>query len=84
MAEAALCGGEQTAHPESGVALRINTAQINAAAVSTLQQREKRKRHRVKVNVLNTPQGETEQENCRGYEIISNISPSVEIQFHSP
>lgn len=35
------------------------------------------------MDVLNTAQGETEQEYCMGYEIISNISPSVEIQFHS-
>lgn len=35
------------------------------------------------MDVLNTAQGETKQEYCTGYEIISNISPTVEIQFHS-
>ena len=35
------------------------------------------------MDVLNKAQGETKQEYCRGYEIISNISPTVEIQFHS-
>lgn len=38
---------------------------------------------KLEMDVLNTARGETEREYCTGYEIISNISPSVEIQFHS-